>query len=266
MTAAESVTGSLLFHGKHAWFNIKEQFSDLASGIVGFLLFPFLVWIVSKVWERFNSYQGNYTIREVTLYIGVAEILFMSFLRPSSISRATSDFSLSLARPRSWLAMSFSGIFGRCLGSRVVYLTIFLILIPLLGVPFPQVLGAAIRVTLLFPILGLVQGLIGLLFASAQVVWFETSYFVLPTSKMFLILGGVLGPLIDFSEPWKSRFMAVPSSDLFFQPAHFCVRGEFYGMTVGAWLLRIAVLSAALGIANLALYYYARRHHQSYGG
>ena len=122
---------TIRFHGRYAWFNLREQFSDLGSGLTGFLLLPFFIWILSKMWGRFNAYQGNYTGQEILLYVGVTEVLFMTFIRSAWLSREAGDFSLSLARPRSWLATGFSGLFGRCLGSRLVYLLLFLIMMHL---------------------------------------------------------------------------------------------------------------------------------------
>ena len=86
---------SVRFHLKHGLFNFSEQFSDLTSGIAGFLLFPFYIWLITKLWEKFNAYQGNYTLQEILLYIGITEILFMTFLSPTSLSRSSADFSLS---------------------------------------------------------------------------------------------------------------------------------------------------------------------------
>lgn len=258
--------GSCRFHLKHGWFNVREQFSDLASGIAGILLFPFFTWLMAQLWGKFNAYQGNYTYSEVILYVGATEILFMTFLRPASLSRASGDFSLSLARPRSWLATSFSGLFGRCLGNRLVYLLIFLMIMPLLGIPFPEAKEVALRLILFFPLLGIVQAFVGLLFASCQVLWAETSYFIFPISKIFLALGGVFGPLIDFGEPWRTALVALPPSDFFFQPAHFCVKGEFYRIDATEWMVRVVVLCAVLWLINLLLYQKARHYHQSYAG
>lgn len=261
-----TATEALRFHFKHGWFNVREQFSDLASGIAGFLLFPFFIWLVSALWKTFNAYQGNYTIEEVMLYVGVTEILFMTFLRLGSLGRASSDFSLSLARPRSWLATSFSGLYGRCFGGRIIYLAIFLVAMPLLGAPFASTLKTGLRLLLFFPLLGVFQAFVGLLFSCAQVRWSETSYFVLPVSKVFLALGGVFGPLVDYSEPWKSLLLKLPPSDVFFQPAHFCVKGHFYGMTGLEWVARVSATCLALFALSLAFHRNAREHHQSWGG
>lgn len=257
---------SVRFHVKNAWFNLAEQFSDLAGGIAGFLLFPFFIWLIARLWERFNSFQGHYTFHEIMLYIGVTEILFMTFLRGASLTRASSDFSLSLARPRSWLATSFSGLYGRCLGSRLIFLGVFFVVMPTLGVAPAEVGRVIARLFVLLPVLGVLQAFIGLLFASAHVLWEETTYFVLPVSKIFLALGGVFGPLIDYGEPWRSTLLKLPPSDLFFQPAHFCVKGEFYQMTPGMWIFRVFSFGFALLICNAIIYRYARKNHQSWGG
>ncbi len=257
---------SIRFYFKYSWFNIKEQFSDLGSGIVGFLLFPFFIWLVARLWGRFNSYQGNYNFNEILLYVGATEILFMTFLRPPSLARASGDFSLSLARPRSWVAMSFSGLFGRCLGARTVFILLFLFIMPLLGVKLSLAFKVINRLFLLLPLLGVFQALVSLLFASAQVLWTETNYFILPVSKVFLALGGVFGPLVDFGEPWRTRLLFFPPADVFFQPAHFCVKGEFYRMNPGQWLTRVLIICTALGVLNFFFYRQARRYHQSFGG
>ncbi len=257
---------SACFYVRYAWFNFKEQFSDLASGITGFLLFPFFIWLVGQLWKRFNAYQGNYTLEEVMLYVGVTEILFMTFLRSATFTRASGDFSLSLARPRSWFAMSFASLFGGCLGSRLVYLVIFLVMMPLMGVSWAATMETGLRLLLFLPVLGVFQALVGLTFASAQVLWAETVYFVLPVSKVFLALGGVFGPLVDYGEPWRTHLVDLPPADVFFQPAHFCVKGSFYQLTPEDWALRVGLVCVALAFFNLGFYQHARQHHQSYGG
>ena len=263
MSAALESVG---FHFKHGWFNAREQFSDWASGITGFLLFPFFIWLMGKVWGKFNAYQGHYTLQEVMLYVGVTEVLFMTFLRPDSLTRASGDFSITLARPRSWLAMAFSGLFGRCLGSRIVYLLIFILVMIPLDVEFQTILSVVGRLLILFPLMGVIQALIGLLFSSAQVLWAETSYFILPVSKIFLALGGVFGPLTDFGEPWRSALLALPPADVFFQVGHFCVKGEFYEMSASTWLIRVGLFCLFLWILNAFFHRLARKYHQSYGG
>ncbi len=258
---------SASFYFRYGIFNFTQQFSDLTSGITEFILFPFFIWLITRLWDRFNSSQGHYTHSEMLFYIGVTEILFMTFLRFEPLSRAAGDFSISLARPRSWLLMTFSGFFGHCLGSRIVYGCIFLIMIPLLShsvttEPFRVIL----RLLVFLPLLGIAQALLGLMFASAQILWAETSYFILPVSKLFLALGGVFGPLIDFGDPWRTLLLTLPPADLFFQPAHYCVRGEFYLISESTWMTRVLMFNLALWLANFFLYRHARNHHQSYGG
>lgn len=257
---------ALGFHARHAWFNMREQFSDLASGLIGFLLYPFFIWLLGRIWLTYNSRAANYTLQEVMLYVAMTEILFMTFLRSNSLNRASSDFSLALARPRSWMAMSFSGIYGRCLGSRLVFLCVFAISLPFLGIGIAEGARAALRLLLFLPFLGVVQGLMGLMFAAAQVRWHETSYMVLPVSKVFLALGGVFGPLVDYGEPLRSWLLLSPASDVFFQVGHYCVRGEFYGMSALTWFLRVTAFSGVMMIFNWLMFRSARRHHQSYGG
>lgn len=257
---------SVRFHLKHGLFNVREQFSDLGSGLVSFLLFPFFIWLCAQVWDRFNAYQGNYTIEEVKQYVGITEILFLTFLRPASLSKASSDFSIALARPRSWMVTSISGLYGRCLGSRLIHVCLFIIFMPLLGVSFHDTITSALRLLLFLPVLGVFQAFINLSFSIAQVMWHETNYFILPVSKIFLALGGVFGPLVDFGEPWRSRLLMLPASDTFFQIGHFCIKGSFYQLTEWTWGIRILVMLFILGSFNFYFYKKAKQHHQSYGG
>jgi len=115
-------------------------------------------------------------------------------------------------------------------------------------------------------LLGVVQGLVALLFASSKVLWDQTSYFTLPVSKVFLVLGGVFAPLADYAEPWRRILLALPPSDLFFQPASFCVTGSFHGMSPAQWVGRIGVQIAVLWVLNQAFHRHARKNHRGHGG
>jgi hypothetical protein len=263
---AEAYLESLRFHFQHAWFNAREQFSDIPAGLVANALIPFFVWILSHIWQRFNGAQSQLTLSDVIIYIGFTELLFMTFLRVPSLTRASADFSISLARPRSWLATSFSGLVGRSLGGRFFMLALLLPSFPFLGARWEHALHASFRLVLLLPWLAVVQGLFALLLSIAQVLWDQTKYFLMPIGKIFLVLGGVLGPIVDFSEPWRQVIINAPPSDLFFQPAYFCVTGAFYGMTVGEWLLRTALLAGLLFIVSIFSFRYARAQHQAFGG
>ena len=137
---------------------------------------------------------------------------------------------------------------------------------PLFGIKVLDTLNVAIRLCYLLPFLGIVQAMFGLGFASGQVLWAETSYFVIPVSKIFLALGGVFGPLTDFGESWRTVLLKLPPSDIFFQPAHYCIKGEFYHISKATWAGRIVAICFFLWIANLLFYRQARLHHQGYGG
>jgi len=259
-----AATGAFYF--RLGWFQFREQFSDVASGLVGYLLFPFFMFILGKLWERFNSFQGNFSIAEVMSYVAVTEIFFMTFLRSAVFGRATADFSLSLARPRNWLAMSFVSVFSRTLSARILLWCTFILFAPLLGIPQKMLIDVATRALLFLLPLTVWSALFSLLFASAQVFWEKTQYFTLPISKIFLALGGVFGPLNDYAEPWLSYLTSMPSSDIFFQVGYFCVRGEFYHLTPAEWLMRVAIQCLLLAVAAQIFFQVARKHHQSYGG
>ena len=266
MTSFSTSLESINFHRRHAWFNLREQFSDIPTAIAANALIPFFVWILSEIWQRFNSSQGNFTLKEIILYIGITELLFMTFVRLGSISRASGDFSIALSRPRSWLMMSFSGLIGRSTGGRIFMLLMLMVAFPLLGSGGQLMVESVLRFFIVLPWLAVLQGLFALLFAVAQVLWHQTNYFLMPFGKIFLVLGGVWGPVADFSEPWKSVLLKLPPSDLFFQPAYFCVKGHFYGITAGEWLLRTGILASVLALCNIYFFRYAKREHQAYGG
>lgn len=203
------VIDSTRFHLRHGWFNVREQFSDLTVAIAGNILIPFFVWLMAQVWERFNSHQGNFTKPQVIVYVAIAELLFMTFIRSQSIARASADFSISLIRPRSWLVTSFSGIVGRSFGSRMIMLAVLWLTLPLIGAKWDDTVAATLRLFILLPWLTLLQGLTALFFSSAQVLWHQTNYLLMPIGKFFLVLGGVLGPLADFSDPWRSWLLLI---------------------------------------------------------
>lgn len=261
-----SMQESVVFHFRHAWFNIKEQFTDIPSTLASNALIPFFVWMLSRLWVRFNSHQQNFTVQEIALYIGITEILFMTFVRLPSLNRASGDFSIALARPRSWPVLSFSGLVGRSFGSRVFMLLMMLLIFPLFGTTTNSIFQATIRLLILLPWLGVLQGLFALFFATAQILWHQTNYFLLPFGKIFLVLGGVWGPIADFAEPWKSIIIKMPPSDLFFQPAYFCVKGSFYQTTFEDWFLRTLVLAVVLATINTLFFKVAKNRHQAFGG
>ncbi len=254
------------FYLRYAWFQFKEPFSDLGSGLFGLLTFPFYVWIIGKLWTRYNSVQSHLSLPQVLSYAAVTELFFLTFLRVNFFSKASRDFSLSLATPRSWLLQHFFGFFGRCLGSRLLLLGVLLLTLPLIGVSTEGLPSLALRVSLLLPILSIVQALYGLCFGIAQIRFEQTTYFVLPFTKFFLVLGGVFGPLCDYDDRWKKPLLLLWPSDLFFQPAYFSVTGSFYGLSVTEWLGRLAFQMLLLTLFVIATFRISKKYHQSWGG
>lgn len=257
---------SLSFHLRNASFAFRESWTNLANGLLGFLLFPVFMFILAHMWLKFNSHLGNYNYQEMLAYIGVTEVLFMTFLRSGNIMAASGDFSLSLARPRSWLVTQGSALFGKTLGSRLVMTTLLFFLLLAFGIGLQTSLSTVLRLMVLLIPLGLMQVLYSLLFSCAQVRWEMTNYLTLPFSKLFLVFGGVFAPVSDFSEPARSILLAMPPSDLFFQPAYFAVKGTFYQITAGEWVLRLVIQTFALMLLNAWFFKNSRRHHQSFGG
>src|ERR1700734_693219 len=97
---------SLPFYFRYSWFQLCERFTDIGSSVAFLLLYPIFIWLLTQMWGRFNAYQGHYTHNEVLLYVAVTELLFMTFLRSPFMQRSNADFSITLARPRSWLSLT----------------------------------------------------------------------------------------------------------------------------------------------------------------
>ncbi len=260
------LTKTTAFYSRYAYFQLKERFSDLGQSLGFMLLYPFLILILTAMWNKFSAYQGNYTKEEIYIYISITELLFLTFLRSSFIQRSQSDFSMSLARPRSWLALNFFGQFGAILGGRLIYLGSALIILHLLGLQSSFIFLAFLRLFCLLPILGILEACMASILASAQLLWHETRYLILPITKIFLALGGVFCPLADYGEPGRSIFLQGPASDLFFQVGHFCVKGEFYLISWQTWLIRLLFWLTVCILGNQIFFHYARKRHQSWGG
>ena len=257
---------SMRFHFKNATFSFKEQWTNLANSIVGFMLFPVFMFVLSKMWEKFNGHMGNYTYKEMLAYIGVTEILFMTFLRTGNVNAASADFSISLARPRSWLATQFSALYGKTLGARLVLTTLLLPLLLLFGLEIQFSLAVVLRLLIFLIPLGIFQALYSLIFSSAHVRFEVTNYLTLPFGKLFLIFGGVFAPVSDFSEPAKSILLKLPPSDLFFQPAYYTIKGHFYELTTGEWATRVMIQMIVLLVLNIWFFKSSKKYHQSFGG
>lgn len=257
---------SVSFHLKNAFFSFKESWTNLANSIVGFMLFPVFMFVLSKMWQKFNGHMGNYTYKEMLAYIGVTEILFMTFLRIGNVQTASGDFSLSLARPRSWLATQFSALYGKTLGSRLVLTTLLLPLLLAFGLDIHFSLNVILRLLIFLVPLGIFQALYSLIFSCAHVRFEVTNYLTLPFGKLFLVFGGVFAPISDFSEPARSILLKLPPSDLFFQPAYYVIKGSFYRLSFSEWTSRLTLQLIILLIMNVWFFKSSRRHHQSFGG
>jgi hypothetical protein len=257
---------SMTFYVRYGWFQLRERFTDLASSVAYLLLYPFFIWLLAQMWGRFNAYQGNYSLSEVYVYLSITELLFMTFLRSPFMNRANADFSITLARPRSWLRLALAGQIGATLGGRLVYSSAALVVLHLLDISSSLIFTSFLRLLMFLPILGVIEALMASLLQCAQLIWHETRYLTLPISKIFLALGGVFGPLADYGEPGRSIFLELPASDMFFQVGHFCLRGEFYQMTILEWCLRMALWTLIFLFLAVICSRYARKHHQSFGG
>lgn len=254
------------FYLRYGFFQIRERFSDIGQSIAFLLFYPLLILVLTAMWNRFNAYQRNYTSLEISIYIAITELLFLTFLRSAFLHRAQADFSMGLARPRSWLALCFAGQCGSTFGGRLLYSFCAIPTLLVIGVPASLVMASFLRLLCFLPLLGIMEALMASILASAQLIWSETRFFVLPITKIFLALGGVFCPLADYGEPWRSVFLQSPASDIFFQVAHFCLKGEFYQLSLEQWLLRTGLWTLLFLVVNILFFHYARKRHQSWGG
>ncbi len=262
--------GNFSYYLRFARFRFKEPWTDFRSSIPAYVLFAFFVILLTEVWERFQSGTSSFRKSEVLLYVGVTETFFMTFLRPKNIQTGMEDFAIYLAKPRSWIGREFFGNLGATFGTRLFYLATLAVLIPVLSLvtgPFTTNLGGFFaRVTFLLFFLAVPQALITVLFSSFKLSFPQTDYFILPFGKLFLSFGGVFAPLSDFGEPLKSIFLKLPGSDLFFQAAHFAVKGTPYGMSFEEWFLRVCVIDLILAVFVLLAFRMGKRRFQAWGG
>lgn len=247
-------------------FRMKEPFTDFRATGITYTLYCFFIWPLSNVWLRFNSQNSHFTYTPVFLYVGVTELLFMSFLNIRLISSGSEDFALFLARPRSWVGREVVANIGTSLGKRILFSLSLLTFSFVLGAHPENIFGFTGRVILLLVLLALPQALLATLFSTLRLSYPQTDYFVLPFSKLFLALGGVFGPLSDYGEPWRQIFLKLPGADLFFQPAFFAVHGYFYETNFLDWIVRLVAINVVL--FSILLFYYrkGRLNFQAWGG
>lgn len=260
------MSSAVKFYGKFALFSIQEEQSSLSSTIAGFILYPCFIWIFSKLWLGLN--QNTSTLGTVALfaYIGLTEILFMTTLRAPLIDRGSTDFALSFVRPRRWPIYTSISIFSRTFYRRVLFLLLYVIIMPLFTDNFLLSAHGSIRFLILLPLLTLIDTLYSFIFTCIQVQFYAVNTFRLLFGKLFLIFGGVLAPLSDLPTPWDKIFLNTPFSDIVFQPCYFSIRGEFYQISFSFWLIRISIQLACLLILSRIMYDYSRNRYHNFGG
>lgn len=254
------------YYVRLAYFRMREPFTDFRATGITYLLYCFFIWLLSRVWLKFNGGTSDFTYAEVFFYIGVTEMLFMSFLNARLITTGSEDFSLFLARPRSWMGRELAANIGSALGRRLLFCASLATLALLLQLAPEGLPGVAGRIAILLAVLAIPQALIATLFSALRLSFPQTDYFILPFGKLFLSLGGVFGPLSDYGEPWRSLFLNLPGSDLFFQPAYFAVHGHFYRTNAVDWALRQVLIDSVLFALLWIFYRRGRRNFQAWGG
>lgn len=80
----------------------------------------------------------------------------------------------------------------------------------------------------------------------------ETASFALIFSRLTLVLGGVLAPLVIFPEPLRSIALALPFSTILYGPARTLVHFELGPF---AWLLWQQFITLAVGSLILLIVY-----------
>ena|GEM_PF-1970175 len=257
---------SLKFYSKFAWFSIQEEQSSLSSTIAGFILYPCFIWIFSKLWLGLNHNFSTLGQTALFAYIGLTEILFLTTQREKLITNASADFSISFVRPRNWPLYISVSIYARTLYRRLLYLVIYVLIMPLFTMNFALSAQSALRFLLVLPIISLLDSLYSFVLTNLQIRLFSINSFRLLFGKLFLIFGGVLAPLSDLPAPWDKFFLNTPFSDMIFQPCYFSIQGQFYQMSATLWIVRITVqLACLLGLCALS-YRSARKHYHNFGG
>jgi hypothetical protein len=256
----------LRYYCLFAWFRLREPFTDFKATGVLYILYCFFIWILSHVWLKYNVSTENFNYKTVFLYVGVTEMLFMSFLITRNITSGSEDFALFLARPRSWLGREIAANIGQALGRRLLFAASLVVFSFILGVHPISYPAFLVRIFALLLLLALPQALISALFSSLRLSYPQTDYFILPFGKLFLALGGVFGPLSDYGQPWREIFLQLPGSDLFFQPAYFAVHGHFFMTDASHWLMRLGIIQLVLFLLLFSFYRRGRHLYQAWGG
>jgi ABC-type uncharacterized transport system permease subunit len=257
---------SVKFYSKFAWFSIQEEQSSLSSIISGCILYPCFVWIFSKLWLGLNHNFSTLGQTALFAYIGLTEILFLTTLREAHTTRASSDFSISFVRPRNWSFYTSVWIYARTLYRRLLYLIIYVLIMPLFTLDFAVSSYSALRFLLVLPISTLLDSLYSFVLTCLQIRFYSIKSFRLLFGKLFLIFGGVLAPLSDLPAPWDKFFLNTPFSDLIFQSCYFSIQGEFYQMSGILWIFRISLqLVCLLGLCAFC-YRNARKYYHNFGG
>lgn len=265
MTTATS-TFDPKYYFRFAWFRLKEPWTDVLSNIAGYALYAFFMIILAEVWQRFQAATSSFVKSEVILYIGVTEMFYMTFLRKVNIVGGMEDFAVFLAKPRSWIGREFFGNVGAALGQRLAFLAVLVLLAVFVGALPGNPIPFLARILFLLVALAPSQALLTALFSSFRLSFPQTDYFILPFGKLFLSFGGVFAPLSDFGEPYRSTFLRLPGSDLFFQAGHFAVKGEFYQMTLTTWIVHILAINAVLFLLLIFFFRMGKRRFQAWGG
>lgn len=260
------MSASVRFFSRFALFSIREELSSLGGTLGGLLLYPCFIWIYSKLWLGLNHNSTTLGIEALFVYIGLTEILFMTSLREPLIDRASSDFSLSFIRPRSWPLCTSISIYSRTLSRRMFYYLLFLIIMPVFTNDYILLFLSGIRFLILLPFITILDTLYSFLFTNLQIRFYSVKNFRMLFGKLFLIFGGVLAPLSDIPQRWNKLFLNTPFSDLIFQPCFFSLKGEFYQMSILEWLLRIILQICCLLIVNNWVYRASRKHYHNFGG
>lgn len=178
-----------------AVFRLKENFTDLKATGITYSLYCFFIWLLSHVWSRFQSSHSHFTYETVFLYVGITEMLFMSFISTRAISSGVEDFALFLARPRSWIGREIASNIGANFGRRLAFLGTLLIFSQLLQIQYSDYFLFLLRSLLLLVLLALPQALLASLFSALRLSYPQTEYFILPFSKPFFIPRRSLWPL-----------------------------------------------------------------------
>jgi viologen exporter family transport system permease protein len=224
------------------------------------LLLVVLVFILGQLWKTTFSARGakvlsGFSISDMVWYLVAAETIAMSL--PALTRRIdqevrSGELAYLLGRPSNYVFYNFA----QYLGERLVRLIINGVvgaILALIFVGLPHFTWMGVVAWPLVTFLALCIDFVAYFCIGLLAFWTEeTASFALIFSRLTLVLGGVLAPLVIFPEPLRSIALALPFSTILYGPARTLVHFELGPF---AWLLWQQFITLVVGSLILLIVY-----------